>query len=422
MNSYISSNEKAQLIRVILMKDVLKDAIDIYAELDSTDKAFLAELRHGRTRIEKAVKLRRIALDREADGKLTASVAKLEPMFLAKPEARKAHKEILELQSILPIDINDMQDWYGFVIESTCATCTKADYEECPARRVLSKYEICPMDPGAKGKCQYSYAAGEVATVENKAPGIIEKPEFASLGSVSFEEMFAAKRQIQDLEQQIVILQDQLLAKSKNLAEEREEREISIEIDDENENDYLPVTLALNSGIKINMPLPVHMTKCLMEEIQRPNRLARSICAKYVDGEFVAIDMQEVGAIHVSGLPDEEWIRPQPVLPVYEFTTEQERYRVECKCGAEYFCKMNPNRPKARCRDCQGTVFADRQAEEIIDSADGTKATLLTNRYFVSRELDKANVPYLNNSPGRELRDISKNNGLEYIDPCRIVG
>jgi len=133
MNPYVSANEKAQLIRVILMKDVLKDAIDIYASLDSTDKIFLAELRHGRTRIEKAVKLRRLALENDADDKLLTAAAKLEPMFLARPEARKAHKEALELRSTVPIDIDDLQDWYGFVIESTCKSCTKTDYQECSA-------------------------------------------------------------------------------------------------------------------------------------------------------------------------------------------------------------------------------------------------------------------------------------------------
>lgn len=117
MNSYISANEKAQLIRVILMEKVLQDAINIYAGLDSTDKAFLAELRHGRTRINKAVKLRRLSLDNEADDKLLAGAAKLEPMFLARPEAKKAYKEIIELQSTLPMDIEDLQDWYGFTIE-----------------------------------------------------------------------------------------------------------------------------------------------------------------------------------------------------------------------------------------------------------------------------------------------------------------
>jgi hypothetical protein len=94
------------------------------------------------------------------------------------------------------------------------------------------------------------------------------------------------------------------------------------------------VTLALNNGLKIVMPLPAHMTECLMEEIQRPNRLSRSTCAKFVNGEFVTIDMQKVVAMHVSGPPDAEWVETKQAPVIYESSSEPERYRVECKCGA----------------------------------------------------------------------------------------
>jgi hypothetical protein len=192
---------------------------------------------------------------------------------------------------------------------------------------------------------------------------------------------------------------------------------------DLNDEDGLPVTLALNNGLKFIMPLPAHMTECLIEEIQRPNRFSRSICAKFVDGEFVAIDMQEVVAMRVSGLPDADWIETKQAAPViYESIGEPERYRVECKCGAEYFCTMNASRPKARCRDCQSTVFADRQVDKITDTSDGSEATLLTNRYFVNREPYQAREPYQETTLGRDLREISKNHGREYKDPCQLIG
>jgi hypothetical protein len=306
-------------------------------------------------------------------------------------------------------------------------------------------------------------------------PGIVEKPEFAEMGNVSFKEHFRVRRQAEEAQErlaeydrlkmvindilhpngdgpvnpsmcdiaayirgdfnryngQISELQvecDRLAAENSRLVKEVETltaeqiRENLYSDDHESEYDSVAVVLGLVNGNKITLDLPKHLTSRLLEDIQRPNRLSRGICAQYIDDEFIAIDMQEVAVIQVGGLPGVEWIKPQPILPVYEFTTEQERYRVECKCGAEYFCKMNPKRPKARCRDCQETVFADRQAEEIIDPADGAEATLLTNRYFVSREPYQVNEPCQNLSPRRELREISKNHGREYIDPCRIVG
>ncbi|MCC5468126.1 DUF5651 domain-containing protein [Pelosinus baikalensis] len=71
------------------------------------------------------------------------SISKLRIMFMATPEAVQANKDMLQLKSTLPIYVEDFQDWYSFVIESTCKTCTRADYTECAARRVLSKYDGC---------------------------------------------------------------------------------------------------------------------------------------------------------------------------------------------------------------------------------------------------------------------------------------
>jgi hypothetical protein len=54
-----------------------------------------------------------------------------------------------------------------------------------------------------------------------------------------------------------------------------------------------------------------HMTECFMEEIKCPRRFSRSICTKFVEDEFVAIDMQKVVAMHVSGLAAIEWNKPR---------------------------------------------------------------------------------------------------------------
>jgi hypothetical protein len=451
MNSYLSRDEKEHLVRVFTLREAISQVINVYAGLKNVDKKFLGELRHSKSRLENAVEIRLKYLDKQALHAFEESSAKINIKFLPTPEALKANKEILQLKSTLPMAIEDFQDWYSFVIESTCKTCTRADYEACPARRVLAKYEVFPIDPGAKEKCQYSYAS-DLAVTEPATPGLVEKPEFANLGG----DLEALQLRVSEYDRLKMVINDilhpngdgptnpsmfeivayirsdwnrftkeaqELRRQLEGLKDEEDPLRVEIDFNELcHELDGLPVTLALKNGIKTVMSLPEHMTECLIEEIQRPNRFSRSICAKFVDGEFVAIDMQEVVAMHVSGLPEEEWIKPQPTYPVYEFTTEQERYRVECKCGAEYFCKMNPNRPKARCRDCQGTVFADRQVDKIPDPSDEADATLLTNRYFVSRDPYQAREPYQETTLGRDLREISKNHGREYIDPCSILG
>lgn len=166
------------------------------------------------------------------------------------------------------------------------------------------------------------------------------------------------------------------------------------------------------------------MAAKLMEDIQRPNQ-SKSICARYIDGQFVAIDMQEVVAMQVVGLPDGDWVKPQLNVTAYEFTTEQERYRIECKCGTEYFATMNAGRSKANCRDCKYTVFADRQTDKIIDQASGSEATLLTNRYFVTNppQSPQYNIP-LEKMELKEVPDLRniKNVGRDYKDPCQLLG
>jgi hypothetical protein len=452
MNQYLSRDEKENLVRLMTLRVQLEKVIELYSGLKNVDKKFLSELRHARTRLKKSADIRLGYLDDQAKENLLLSIAKLRIMFMATPEAIQANKEMLQLKSTLPIDVEDFQDWYSFVIESTCKTCTRADYAECAARRVLTKYDVVPIDPEAKEKCQYSYAS-DLAVPEPVTAGLIEKPEFANLGGdlealqLRVSEYDRLKMEInkilhpngdgpvnpsmcdivayirsdwnrftkegQELRRQLEGLKD-------------EEDPLRVEIDSNelyHELDGLPVTLALKNGIKTVMSLPEHMTECLMEEIQRPNRFSRGICAKFVDGEFVAIDMQEVVAMRVSGLPDAEWIEAKQVAPViYETSGEPERYRVECKCGAEYFCTMNASRPKARCRDCQSTVFADRQVDKITDTSDGSEATLLTNRYFVSREPYQAREPYQGKPAGRDLKNISQNHGREYIDPCQLIG
>jgi hypothetical protein len=131
--------------------------------------------------LEKSADIRLGYLDDQAKENLLLSIAKLRIMFMATPEAIQANKEMLQLKSTLPIDVEDFQEWYEFVIESTCKTCTRADYAECAARRVLTKYDVVPIDPEAKEKCQYSYAS-DLAVPEPATAGLIEKPEFANLG------------------------------------------------------------------------------------------------------------------------------------------------------------------------------------------------------------------------------------------------
>ena len=160
MNKYLSAAEKENLVRLLILDAHLYFSVEVYAELKSTDKKFLADLRRGKTFIHKAIDKRLDFLEDDAKKKLAQSVAKIGLTFLPKAEARKELERTQKLQSIYPIDIDDMQDWICFMVESVCKTCQRSDYTECQGRKVLVKYDIAPWCPEADGKCQYSYVEG----------------------------------------------------------------------------------------------------------------------------------------------------------------------------------------------------------------------------------------------------------------------
>jgi len=135
------------------------------------------------------------------------------------------------------------------------------------------------------------------------------------------------------------------------------------------------VKLVLISGNKLEIELPERMVSSMLEELKRHQRQYRGILANHIGGELIAVDMQEVVMMQASGL-DTKLPTPTPVI-------ESERYKVECRCGTEYFCVLGAERVRARCRSCNEIVFADRNVEKIPDPRDGESSTLMTNKYFV---------------------------------------
>jgi hypothetical protein len=130
------------------------------------------------------------------------------------------------------------------------------------------------------------------------------------------------------------------------------------------------------------------------------------------------VDLQEVVTLNVDKLPPGDWVKKKPSMatesaPTAFTESELSRYRVECKCGAEYFCNMNAGRFKARCRDCQATVFADRQVDPVKDPSDEANATLLTNRYYVSQDPEKS-------AERNQRQNFKRNNGSGYVEPCNV--
>ncbi|SDD89015.1 hypothetical protein [Sporomusa acidovorans] len=80
--------------------------------------------------------------------------------------------------------------------------------------------------------------------------------------------------------------------------------------------------------------------------------------------------------------------KPEPLTynptlpPEPDQEAPKELYKIECKCGAEYFCRLFSNTTKCRCRECNDTVFVDKFTPKRIGD-NNQPATLVTNRYRV---------------------------------------
>lgn len=374
MNPYLSRDEKENFIRATALASMIEDIINDYAGTKSADPDFLKYLRTGRTMIAKALQMRADALDPEAKTEFHKQVSKLELIFVPTLEAKKHYAEIANMRSTLPMELQDFEDWYCGVIDTTCKVCLRKDYPECQIRRVLAKYGVHPIDPGATTKCQYCY----VGTPESDKPEweIEAKTVPVEKYNLAVAEYEALATKVEDLLEKITQIESLPAPAAPDPTPGEEAK-----------GGLIPVTLGLLSGSKLMLDLPEDFTTHLIDEMHRPSRNSRPFSACHVGGELVAVDMQDVVTIQAPGME----YRPQrPFGPRpaggYEDTGERERYRVECECGAEYFCSMNVGRDYARCRECKGKVYADRQAERIPDPMDGAEGTLLTNRYRVERD------------------------------------
>lgn len=180
------------------------------------------------------------------------------------------------------------------------------------------------------------------------------------------------------------------------------------------------VDIYLSSGARLELDLPQYMAEQIYICINALSRGNRPICACHVDGELIAIDTQEIAVFRAFGV-GECVLSPRVMgninaLPhksapagnrnAVNYKAEAIFYKIECKCGTEYICRLGSDRRKANCKKCGATVYRDNQVVEPLDN--GGEATLMTNRYYVPQETRQDN-----------LRS-DKIEPKPYVDPCQI--
>ncbi|MDU2064397.1 MAG: DUF5651 domain-containing protein [Sporomusaceae bacterium] len=484
MNSYLSKEEKDKFVRATAMLALIDEAIKEYSKVKSIPPEFLKYLRMGRSWLNKALAMRSAALDDDAKRDFMKYVLDREYVFVRTAEAKDKCMEMAAMDTVLHIDLADFEAWYSSVIETTCKTCYSKEYKECQIREVLTKYGVYPINAAATDKCQYSYIGTPEAqdlpgTAVKNVPAEVYNAALATLNfmrdTVNEKYLPRIKQLELELEQfQTVHEDDQLKEKLVDLlyfqddrpenpsnadiidrvkdlcnqfdeqakenkllqaqVKQLEEKITAAAADQEKAKEKYPVQIILNSGISFENLLPAHMTKIIIDEIQRPKH-ARSTVAQYVDGEFIAIDLQEIAGIRADKLPSGQWVKQRihtlygvdkgPVTPAAINNPASGHYRVECRCGAEYFATMSKGRNKALCRICSAAVFSDYNADGGTDQ-EGNHSTLMTNRYFVKRENmmpGMASETPVKESKPTEQTEPKTNAGTDYIDPlASLVG
>jgi hypothetical protein len=144
-------------------------------------------------------------------------------------------------------------------------------------------------------------------------------------------------------------------------------------------------------------------------EFRTDSRVAEAIAMHHQDGGVfysiedhrgLSIDLKNVIAVQVDQLrpavpvdrPPVKPLESKPVPLTYNPAkppplgsgqeVPKELYKVECKCGTEYFCRLFNDTTKCRCKECNDTVFVDKFAPQRTGD-NGQPATLVTNRYRV---------------------------------------
>ena len=175
MNAYLSRQEKPNFVRLSVILGLAAEIANDYAKANNPDKEFMKSLRTCLTWGRKALERRKEFLDKDAALDFARQCSRLEPIiFVPSDKAKKEYEDIQKMQGMIAMSHADLEDWFSMVIPFTCEKCDGKCMNECNLRIILAKYGIFPMQPEAKGFCQYSY----FGKVDFEQKTIIEPKEY----------------------------------------------------------------------------------------------------------------------------------------------------------------------------------------------------------------------------------------------------
>jgi hypothetical protein len=163
------------------------------------------------------------------------------------------------------------------------------------------------------------------------------------------------------------------------------------------EGNCIIVNYVLSTGQKGTLPLNKEQCKYFLDCIDKNKTMILQI-----GDEIRTLNPHHVAFTYLKGMKENEIVIKsheaieeaketefiQKIDAIEElsraYNKPKELFKIECKCGEEYYKELPFYTQKNSCEKCSQMVFVDRKKGKL-ESANGL-VWLITNRYFVERE------------------------------------
>jgi hypothetical protein len=157
MARYLNSQEKSKALTLAAFTAFLDDTIELWQQIGRpTDQIKYAKT--AKTFTGKVMEIMFKDLDKDEVNKVVAETKKMEVVTKYKTEAVRVHKEIQKLESVTPVETDELLG----IIELALASCSVCEEPggDCKYKKLFIKQDIQPLnlDPPAGG-CPYRLGA-----------------------------------------------------------------------------------------------------------------------------------------------------------------------------------------------------------------------------------------------------------------------
>lgn len=140
MKTYLNNDEKLDTLRLITFHVNVDNMVQKWEKI-SRNKEIVKYLKTIRTLMDKVNRMITEPLDPKEKKKIVEFAGKLDTVTIYTAEAKQKYKEMLEMDTKTPIDINELYDFYEVTAEY-CRLLCKDNPEQCKVRDFLIKWDF----------------------------------------------------------------------------------------------------------------------------------------------------------------------------------------------------------------------------------------------------------------------------------------